>query len=86
MVSAIKAWGVWWTGLPHSPNTDSDCLKIRAITVRRPLKWQRERKKGGADGKNMKVKKVLSEGFEPIYNLLLVRRVCSVLYYCLSAK
>ena len=26
MVSVITAWGVQWTGLPHSPKTDSDCL------------------------------------------------------------
>ena len=26
MVSVITAWGVGWTGLPHSPKTDSDRL------------------------------------------------------------
>ena len=26
MVYVITAWGVWWTGLPHSPKTDSDRL------------------------------------------------------------
>ena len=26
MVSVITAWGVRWTGLPHSPKTDSDRL------------------------------------------------------------
>ena len=26
MVSVITAWGIQWTGLPHSPKTDSDCL------------------------------------------------------------
>ena len=26
MVSVTTAWGVWWTGLPHSPKTDSDRL------------------------------------------------------------
>ena len=30
MVSVITAWGVWWTGLPHSPKTDSDRL-IKSI-------------------------------------------------------
>ena len=39
--------GVQWTGLPHSPNTDSD---TGTVTVRRPLKRQREIKKGGASG------------------------------------
>ena len=52
IVSVITAWGVRWTGLPHGSKTDSDCLikTIGAVTVRRPLKWQRERKKGGAAG------------------------------------
>ena len=26
MVGVITAWGVRWTGLPHSPKTDSDHL------------------------------------------------------------
>ena len=26
MVSVITAWGVQWTGLPHSPKTDGDRL------------------------------------------------------------
>ena len=44
--------GVQWMGLPHSPKTDSDHLikDNRAVTVRTPLKRQRERKKGGAAG------------------------------------
>ena len=46
MVSVITAWGVRWTGLPHSPKTDSD----RLMKDLRPLKRQRERKKGGDAG------------------------------------
>ena len=43
MVSVITAQRVRWTGLPHSLKTNGDHL-IWAITVRRPLKQQRERK------------------------------------------
>ena len=26
MVSVIRAWGIWWTGLPHSPKTNGNHL------------------------------------------------------------
>ena len=39
-------------GLPHSVKTNGDHLLKDNLgrAVRRPLKWQRERKKGGAAG------------------------------------
>ena len=42
--------GSLMNGTPPSPKTDSDRLMkdvIGAVTVCRPLKWQKERKKGG---------------------------------------